>query len=298
MAWRTVVITSAASIKLSNDQLSITRESTVCIPVEDIGVLVIESQEVTITAPILCRLAESGTVVLICDRKHIPVFAGVPYIGHSRLSGIHRMQLDTSIPFRKRCWQAVIRQKLRNQGACLDYCGNADGAVIAVLAEQVQSGDVKNVEARGAKNYFHLLYGSGFLRGRGEYINSALDYGYAIVRGGVVRALAAHGFLLTQGIHHHSELNPFNLADDFIEPFRPVIDLMVAGMNFDEGFTSQHRAELVGALSVDVIIDNSRHCVLNAAEMTAASFVTACRSSDSGVLKLPCLIPIAEHSYE
>lgn len=300
MAWRIVVITSAARLKIENDQLCIIRDSTVTVPVEDIGVLLVESQEVTVTAPTLCRLADAGAVVLFCDGKHLPAFVGLPYSGHSRVSGMHRLQLSTTVPFRKRCWQAITRQKISNQAACLKYQGNPAAISLYELAMKVQSGDAGNVEAVAAQKYFRLLFGGEFARGNDEYINGALDYGYAVVRSAVARALAAHGFLLTQGIHHRSELNPFNLADDFIEPFRPAVDLMVSDMVFDEddGLTSRHRAGLAGILTMEVLINNSRQCIMNATEICAASFVSACKAGDHTLLQLPDLLPLTEHSYE
>ena len=167
------------------------------------------------------------------------------------------------------------------------------------MAEAVTSGDAGNVESLAAKTYFGLLFGKGFFRGGPDAVNSALDYGYAVLRAAVTRALAGRGFLLSQGLHHHSELNPFNLADDFLEPFRPVVDLRVVGMMArDELLEREHRVALVELLGCDVLMEGRRQAVLRAADLTASSFLSCCREKDTKLLKLPELLELNPHKYE
>ena len=298
MAWRTVVISNPARLKLENDQLTIIQDDEVKLPLEDVAVLLIESQEVILTSALLARLAEHGAMILVCDGRHLPALAGLPYAGHSRLSGVHRVQLNASLPFKKRCWQSVVKQKVLNQAECLRLAGRKGSDRLAAMADKVTSGDGTNVESLAAREHFRLLFGDLFLRGDEDDVNSALNYGYAVMRAAVARALAAHGFLLSQGIHHHSELNPFNLADDFLEPLRPVVDLKVIGMDFEEGFDVAHRQELAALVGCDVIIHGARQSALRAAEMTAASFQTACYKKDPLLLKMPGLLPLRQHRYE
>jgi CRISPR-associated protein Cas1 len=224
--------------------------------------------------------------------------AGLPLAGHSRLAGVQRMQLDTTIPFRKRCWQTVVVRKIRNQAQCLNILGRAKADMLESLADDVGSGDPDNLESVAARVYFDALFGSSFSRSSECVTNSALNYGYAIMRGAVARGLAGHGFLPAHGIHHHSELNQFNLADDFMEPFRPLVDLCVAEMRPSGTLSKQHREKLVSLLHAQVLIDGNRHSVNRAAELIAGSFVAACRNKDPGLLTAPELLPITMHSYE
>ncbi|MFQ3549152.1 MAG: type II CRISPR-associated endonuclease Cas1 [Armatimonadota bacterium] len=298
MAWRTIVISNPARLRLENDQLKIMQEMEVTLPVDDINVLMIESQEVLITAALLARLAEAGVLVLICDRKHLPCFAGLPYANHSRLTGIHRMQLDMSVSLKRRFWQVIVTQKIKNQARCIELCGKTGYEALYNLAKEVDSGDAGNIEAYAAREYFKCLFGNGFYRQETNHINSALNYGYAILRGSIARALAQYGFILTQGLHHHSELNAFNLADDFIEPLRPLCDLKVCSMSFEDGFTAKHRHELVSLLTCDLVIDGLKQSVRRTCEIMASSFHTACREKNQKFLKMPMLMEIQEHRYE
>lgn len=299
MAWRTVVISNPARLRVKDDQLAITQEETISLPLEDIAVLVLESHEVLLSAALLNRLAELDVMLLVCDARHLPSMAGVPFAGHSRLAGVQRLQLSMSEPFKKRCWQAVVRQKIANQAECLRILGSAEHTIVAAMVSKVGSGDPGNVESAAAREHFRRAFGQGFIRGEEDTRNSALNYGYAVMRAAVARALSFHGFLPAQGIHHRSELNPFNLADDFIEPLRPLVDLCVAGMTLqDTGLTKEDRQRLASLLHADVLVDGAKQQVLRAAEIMAGSFLAACKSKDPCALKLPQLLPIKMHDYE
>lgn len=298
MAWRTVAITSPARLRLEQSQLIVEQDGRTALPLEDIAVLLIESPQVLLSAGTLARLGESECLLLVCGEKHTPVLAGLPYAGHSRLAGIHRMQLDTSLPFRKRCWQRIVRQKILNQAECLRLAGCVRWKEVEALAERVASGDSGNIESVAARMHFSLLFGEGWWRGGPDGLNGVLDYGYAVLRAAVVRALAAHGFLLTIGLHHASELNPFNLADDFLEPLRPAVDLFAAALRPPpETLTRELRIRLVELLGCEVLLEGKRHSILNACTLMAASFHAACRQKDPSLLRLPQIFALTEHRY-
>ena len=281
------------------DRLVIAQEAEVALPLDDIAILMIESQQVALTTAVLSRLAEVGASVIVCGAKHLPVLAAYPCSGHSRLSGIHRLQLSTTLPFRKRCWQRIVQTKIRNQAECLRLLG-CDGADrLEGLADQVGSGDPANVEALAAREHFRFLFGPEFVRMREDGVNAALNYGYAVGRAGVARGLAAHGLLLTQGIHHSSELNPFNLADDFLEPLRPLVDMLAATFSPPPvELQKHHREALALLLACEVCVEGEAHSVTHCCELMAASFVSACRVGNPALLKLPSLMPLREHRYE
>lgn len=299
MAWRTVAITNPARLRVEASQLVIAQDEEIPLPLEDIAVLILECPEVRISSGSLARLADSGALVLVCGAEHTPVMACLPYAAHSRLTRMHRQQLATSLPFRKRCWQRVVQRKVENQAQCLRLAGRKGTERIVAMAAQVRSGDSGNIEGVAAREYFGLLFGPGFFRGGPDGANCALDYGYAVLRAAVVRALAAHGLILTQGIHHCSELNPFNLADDFLEPLRPLVDLRACGMDFPEPrLDKPQRLALVELLGCDVLVDGQRQSAINTADIMAGSYVAACREGDPALLKLPELLPLSPHRYE
>ncbi len=295
-----IQIGNPARLTIEDSQLVIHQDESVPIPLEDIGALVLEAPDIILSSSLLSRCAEVGMLILTCDKSHLPICAALPFAGHSRLSGVQRCQLETTVPFRKRCWQAIVRAKIANQAKCLRILERPGADKLESLADGVSSGDASNVESTAARMYFRFLFGPDFVRGDEDITNSALNYGYAILRGAVARALAAHGFLLTQGLHHRSELNPFNLADDFIEPFRPMADLCAAGEICGDGeeLEKRHRQMLVSLLGRDIAVDGAAQSALRAADITAGSFVSACREGDARLLKLPSLLPPGQHSYE
>lgn len=299
MGWRTVVITNPARLRIEASQLIIMQDQEIPIPIEDIGVLMLESPQVTMLSSVIARLADSGALLLVCGEKHVPVMIGMPYAGHCRVSGVQRMQLSVSLPFRKRCWQQIVRSKIMNQAECLAIMRRDGSESISAMVDKVTSGDASNIESIAAREYFRFLFGEDFERGANDTVNAALNYGYAVLRASVVRSLTAHGFLLTHGVHHSSELNPFNLADDFLEPLRPLVDLYTASsLPLPGEFRKEQRAGIVSLLGYEILVDGQKQSALHAAEIMATSFHSACRESDPGLLKLPHLIPLAMHSYE
>lgn len=298
MAWRTIVISNPARLRVKDDQLLITQHDSISFPIEDIAVLMLESPEVLLTSELLDRLAQHEVMLIACDKRHLPSMAGIPFAGHSRLAKAQRMQLQMGVPLQKRCWQAVVKRKIANQGECLRLLDRPNWQHIAALADNVLSGDVTNVESTAARLHFQAAFGRGFIRFAEDGVNGALNYGYAILRGAVARSLALHGFLLCHGIHHHSELNQFNLADDFIEPFRPLVDLQVANLHIDGDLAKWHREILAGLINMQVLIDGKRQAALRAAEIMAGSFVAVCREKDPQLLKLPQLLGLKIHRYE
>lgn len=294
-----MVVANPAGLRIENSRLVIKQEADIPLPLEDIAVLMLDSPEVTLTSSVLIRLADQGAMIIACGPNHLPALAGLPFTGHSRASGVQRMQLSSTLPFRKRCWQKVVQAKIRNQAECLRILDKKGAEGVASLAENVMSGDSGNVESQAARRYFARLFGPDFERREEDGINAALNYGYAVLRAAVARSLAAHGFLLTQGIHHRSELNPFNLADDFLEPFRPMADLAVASFAPPpEALEKSHKASLVSLLGSDIQVEGAAYTMLRAADMAAASFLAATKAGDPRLLILPKLLPLQNHEYE
>ena len=299
MAFRNIIVENPAVISLRREQLIIHTDSDHSVAIEDISALLLESRQTTITAAALSRLGQCGCAVFVCDEKHMPCAVLTPYQQHSRSLSVLRAQLDMTEPMKKRLWQSIVKAKIQNQSLCLRLTGHTkEAATLCAVAEHVRSGDSENVEATAAQFYFPALFGQGFTRGEDNGINAGLNYGYAVLRGCIARHLAVYGFLPPLGLHHRSTLNAFNLADDLIEPFRPVIDLLVSrSMDEADELTSPQKRLLFNCLNLDVLSGGQHHSVSYAVERTVQSLGRAMEQAEAK-LTLPVLLETAPHRYE
>jgi CRISPR-associated protein Cas1 len=211
-----------------------------------------------------------------------------------------RLQLDLPRPVAKQTWASIVRQKIANQATCLKLDERDGVDRLNSYAQRVRSGDVGNLEGQAAALYFVQLFGKGFRREDARFANAAMDYGYAVLRGTIARGLVAHGLLPSLGIFHSSEQNSFNLADDVIEPFRPVVDLFVSKHMSLAGneLNPQDKASLVALLNVDVEMPRGKMSVLSAIEHTIESLARIYDGGNESLLELPTLIPLQQHRLE
>lgn len=300
MGWRTIVITQPTKLSVKNRQLLITQDEEWSIPMEDILSIVLETPQVNVSAKVMSLMAENQIIMYSCDDKHLPNGVFVPFACHSRELKTINGQLASSEMFKKRCWQKIIIGKIMNQSKVLEM---SDKSLMSEhlmnISKKVLSGDAGNREAIAAKGYFTSLFGKSFNRNFDNVCNASLNYGYSIIRGAIARTIVAYGYIPAIGIHHKSELNNYNLADDFIEPFRPIVDLWVKNnIKEDTNFDKNIRAELVNLLNVDVKIQGKLQSVANAINVMIASYTTAINQKDYKKLELPEIIPIQVHSYE
>lgn len=247
-------------------------------PIEDIGVVVIDNKQVTITSGLLEALLENNCAVITCDSRSMPTGLMLPLYGNTTQNERFRYQIDASVPLRKQLWQQTIQQKIFNQAAILKRCTHEEVRCMQVWAKEVRSGDIENMEGRAAAYYWKTLYGSiaGFTRDRnGIPPNNLLNYGYAILRAIIARALVCSGLLPTLGIHHHNRYNAYCLADDIMEPYRPYVDETVYSIVQRYGteieLTKNIKAELLAIPTTDVVIAGKRSPLMIAASQTTAS---------------------------
>ncbi len=300
MGYRSIVISSPARITVKNDQLVIEGERSGTLPIEDIRTLMLESRASTISTYALSALSEEGVCVYVCDEKHLPSAVIMPIGRYSRQKKQIFSQLSQSKPRLKRMWQDIVVSKIKNQAKCLELCGvDAEYSQnVARLTALVQSGDTTNVEAQAAALYFKYLFGMTFSRGEDTETNAALNYGYAILRGYIARAIANYGYEPCIGIHHHSELNNYNFADDLIEPFRPLVDLFVFQNMMGDAFSSKEKRELCNILNYEMISGGERHSAAYAIERLLHS-VERCFSEGSDCdLLLPQIDSLTRHEYD
>ena len=300
MSWRSVIITQPTKLSIQNRQLKITQDEEWSIPIEDISSIVLETPQISISSKVISLMADSKIVMYSCDDKHIPNGVFMPFAPHSRQLRTLNKQISLTESFNKRCWQKIVVQKILNQAKVLKM--NSKDLMcehLEKLSLKVNSGDTTNKEAIAAKAYFSALFGKNFSRNYDNIFNTTLNYGYAIIRGAIARTIVSYGYMPSIGIHHKSELNNYNLADDFIEPFRPIVDLWVKQNIYEETeFDKYIRADLVNLLNVDVKIQGKLQSVNNAINVMIASYTTAINQKKYDKLELPEIIPSQNHNYE
>lgn len=301
MGFRNIKIDSHVKLSIKNQQLNIETDIARQIPLEDINCIIIENQTVTVSAYLLQKMADMGIAVYVCDEKHLPNAVLLPMVGHSRHFKILKYQIETGRPLQKRLWQQIVVQKIRNQALCLANLELDGSEELMKMCKEVQSGDRTHVEAKAAAFYFKSLYGLGFSRGNDHVINSALNYGYAIVRGLIARSIVCYGLEPSIGVFHHSELNNFNLADDMIEPFRPLVDLYVSQnydvAEIDSDLTPERKRGIFGIINYDMDMKGEKRIISNCIDMLVASYSSALQGKRSD-LELPELMQLQVHSYE
>lgn len=294
MLKRTLCFTSPVQLSLKNAQIVISFKDIPneqrTIPIEDVGMVLIENQMVSITMPLLNELVDSGVGVVFCDRKGLPHAMLQNLDGNSLQGEFLRNQIAVGEVLRKQLWKQIIEAKIRNQSALLEKL-HQKGDVLKPYYSNVKSGDADNREGIAAKLYWTSLFGSDFVRDRNqEGINALLNYGYTILRSAAARALVSAGLSPALGLFHHNRSNAFPLADDMMEPFRPYVDEIVYHL-CEEGrlsVTKETKVNLIGVLSCDTHYDNVMRPLQVGLSMTMAS-LARCYAGEQKKLSLPIL---------
>jgi CRISPR-associated protein Cas1 len=249
-------------------------------PIEDIGVVVLDNQRITITTGAIEALLENNCAIITCDHRSMPIGLMLPLSGNTTQSERFRDQINASLPLKKQLWQQTIQAKISNQASVLSSCRGAEVGCLRAWARDVRSGDPDNFEGRAAAYYWRNLFGmhiENFTRDReGVPPNNALNYGYAILRAIVARALVSSGMLPTLGIHHHNRYNAYCLADDIMEPYRPYVDEYVFHLIQKHGLPSEElpkawKAELLLIPTLDVVIGGRKSPLMVGVSQTTAS---------------------------
>jgi len=273
---RVVHVASASHLSVADGQLVVSREGSEAgrVPLEDLATLVLDFAPITLTEPLLAALGAAGVALVVCGPRHLPDGLQLPLAGASLHTRILRDQIAASEPRKKRIWQAMVVEKVRAQARTLrDLVGSDHG--LGQLARRVGSGDTTNVEGAAARTYFPVLFGRGFARDPElGGVNAALNYGYALIRAAVARAVVGAGLHPALGVHHRNQYDAFALADDAMEPLRPAVDRLVFAMNarepIPEALPLGCRTELLGLLGMEVVWSGERFPILTALERYAA----------------------------
>jgi CRISPR-associated protein Cas1 len=292
MLKRTLFFQNKCSLTTKNEQIVIkTDVIDTTIPIEDVGFVVLESQEAYISIPLLTKLASNNVAVIFCNEKHMPTSMLLNLDGHHLQQEIFKKQITASEPLKKQLWQQVVKDKIKNQASLLENIGLENGPM-NYYASKVLSGDTNNREAVSAAYYWKHIFDFEFKRERfGEFPNAFLNYGYSILRAAVARALTGSGLLNTLGIHHHNKYNAFCLADDIMEPYRPLVDAKVLEILAEyegEEMTTEIKSELLKVLTQTVYFKDKKSPLMVALSTTTSS-LQQCFSGESKKIIYPKL---------
>lgn len=290
-------------LSVAHRQLVIEREDhpRATLPIEDIGVLIVDDRRASYTQSVFIELLAAGATVMVSGHDHLPTGMMLPLDAHHVQTERHRAQVEASEPAKKQIWRSLVSAKLAQQGHVLDhFAGHHNG--LAEMAKRVRSGDPENLEAQGAQRYWPLLFGKDFRRDRAaDGINAALNYGYAVVRAAAARAIVASGLIPSLGVFHKNRSNPFCLADDLFEPYRPFVDWRVKLITL-EGTSApslNDRATRVALLSLfneTILVGGRKSPLLLAVQ---ASAVSLCRAltGEGQSLALPSGLPLGQDLF-
>ena len=303
MIKRTLYFGNPAYLSLNNAQLLLRlpevekndllptefkRDANVSIPVEDIGIVVLDHKQITITQALMEALLENNTALITCDSTHHPTGLMLPLCGNTIQNERFRAQLDATEPLKKQLWAQTVSQKIKNQAAMFSH-RNIDDSYLVPLYKNVKSGDISNCEATAAAHYWGNIF-SNLSDPNGELAvpvfkrfreglppNNYLNYGYALLRATMARSIVGAGLLPTLGIFHHNRYNAYCLADDLMEPYRPYVDKVVCNIIQEKGINEDLPKEIKALLLqipvIDVLIDGEKSPLMNATQRTAVSLV-------------------------
>lgn len=297
MIKRTLYFGQAAYLSLRDGQLLVrlpAEEGSRSIPIEDIGVLILDHQQISITHGLMNALEAHKCALITCSASHMPSGLFLPLDAHSLQSERFQTQIEATLPLKKQLWQQTVRMKIQNQARVLEEVYAQPQANMLAWVKRVRSGDPDNLEARAAAYYWANLFPSlpKFTREREESApNALLNYGYALLRAVVARSLVSVGLLPTLGIHHHNRYNVYCLADDIMEPYRPYVDKFVQEIyerEYPKSLTKDIKHRLLTIMEQDVVIDGITHPLSIATSLTASSLVR-CFEGSSKQIDYPAL---------
>lgn len=298
MGYINVFVSKDAHIFVKNNQLFLeNNDNKVDYPLEDMNSVMIENLNTIISTYTLSKFAEFGILCFICNQNHLPTGVVLPFCEHYQTLSNFKNQIEASKPLQKQLWKSVIENKIGNQNDVLNMCGGSDS--LKELKESVLSGDSSNNEAKASLIYFKELFGKNFIRRNDDIsINAFLNYGYSIIRGFVARSIVVHGLQPFLGINHSNQFNQFNLADDLIEIFRPLVDLYVKiHLSDEKELTTNIKGELFNIINIDVMVDNQVQTLSYAIELFVQSFQRSLKENKN-CLKEIKIIGLEMHQYE
>lgn len=295
MAFLNLFVGSKAYISIRNKQLFLKNDMKQSdFPVEDINSIIFENLQSNVSLYTLSFLAKNNVAVFVCDEQHLPCAYLLPFNSHYNQTKMFKIQTDLPVPLKKQLWQEIVKHKIENQNKCLILCKKE--SALETLIKKVKSYDSTNIEAVAANKYFKILFDPKFSRDKECDLNSALNYGYSILRGNIARNLVAHGLLPFLALKHCNVFNNFNLADDLIEPFRPFVDMFVY-QNTEMPFDTNYKTRLLNLLNCDCKVAGGLYTLSYAIELFVQSYVETLKTKENK-MKFPELVELKMHEYE
>ncbi len=280
MSWRTVVIASSAKLDYQMGYLVVRKDMVTKIHLSEIRLLLIESTAVSLTAALLAELTDKKIKVIFCDAKRNPSSELLPYYGAHDTSLKIRNQIAWSDKIKVQMWTEIVSEKIRKQREVLLLREKKEEAdLLGQYLEEMELGDATNREGHAAKVYFNALFGKDFSRSVDNVANAALNYGYSILLSAFTREITANGYLTQLGLFHDNMFNPFNLASDLMEPFRPLVDRRVLQLQFSE-LQHEQKMQLVDILNMEIFVNERKEYVANAIKIYCKSVFDAISDED------------------
>ncbi|MGI6242493.1 MAG: type II CRISPR-associated endonuclease Cas1 [Prevotella sp.] len=294
MLKRSLVFTSPAVLSLKNEQVVISVKEMptekVTVPIEDVGFVMIDNQQVSVTIPLLNKLTANNVTVVICNSKGMPTSLLTNLDSNNLQGEILQNQMDMTEPMKKNLWKQIVEKKIKNQALLLSKLGMSSDKLKS-YSHHIKSGDADNREGLAARVYFHELFGGDFIRDRNiPGVNALLNYGYTVLRAATARAIVTSGLFPGIGVFHHNRSNAFPLADDLMEPYRPFVDEIVYRLFVNQEFQLNKgiKQSLINVLYCDTQFPKAKRPLEVALSMTTASLVK-CISKEVKTLNLPSL---------
>ena len=288
MGYRQVIIKKSEKLHFKDNQLIIDKdESSIKVPLEDISYILIEDSSTILTTRLLAELGKNAISLIVCDEKFEPTSIMYPYNYHFKQLDVfsHQLEIDDSI--KNEFWNQIVKRKIENSIRVLEMTSKEEFPIskLTEYINEITDGDSKNREGLAAKMYFRSLFGSDFIRFYDDNVNAALNYGYTIIASAIIRNLAVYGLNTYLGIHHSSKINNFNLAYDFLEPYRSVLDKFVYDNKDDIvlPLSFEFRKKLINLLNKEVLHQNKKYTIEYSIGLLIKSYI---KSFSSGEIKL------------
>ena len=284
MSWRTVVISKNAKLDYQLGYLVVRNQDVVKIHINEIAVLIIETTSVSLTAALLCELTKKKVKIIFCDEKRNPSSELIPYYGSHDTSMKVRKQIAWSEDIKTAVWTEIVTEKIRKQAENLEHWNQGESELLYEYISQMEFGDATNREGHAAKVYFNALFGMDFTRTAENSINAALNYGYSLLLSTCTREITINGYITQLGLFHDNMFNPFNLASDLMEPFRPLVDNLIKQMA-PEKFEHDEKMEVVQLLQKEIILAGRKEYLSNAMKLYCRSVFDALNDGDISLIK-------------
>lgn len=284
MSWRTVVISNCSKLDYQMGYLVVRQKEMTKIHLSEISILMVENTGVSLTAALLSELVKRKVKVIFCDEKRNPSSELVPYYGSHDTSAKIREQIKWTDDIKKAVWTEIVSEKIRKQAEHLQSYNFSEANMLFGYVAEMKFGDESNREGHAAKVYFNALFGKSFTRTDESSINAALNYGYSLILSCFTREITANGYITQLGLFHDNMFNPFNLASDLMEPFRPLVDRKVKSLNLEK-FDHEEKIELIKILQDEISIAGRKEFVNNAIKIYCKSVFDALNDQDPSLIK-------------